>query len=222
MSNPLNEWSSWLKEGHFVSFQTEGVRYYEHILNRDLAHWEYDWPETINADTESGAYVPEDLEITRGYQRSDNTNQIWQMIFGIDGQVFVYIELPTDLHRHGIPKDPKPTSSNRKTSHFTEWMSPFYEPSWCTEHFMIYPWTQQIALEAYNPHDEAEPDLRLNFFMAKLLTERIGTERYTEYGVELEPTQERFTEALDKLYRRVIPHRPLPILPVQAPASVRG
>jgi len=33
------------------------------------------------------------------------------------------------------------------------------------------------------------------------------------------PTAPRWKETLDKLYRRVIPHRPLTILPVRAPAE---
>lgn len=219
--NPLNGWSDWLKEGHFISYSAEGVRYYEHIINRDLAHWEYQWPETVEAEADSGPFVPDDLQVTRGYQPNDNTNIIWQMIFGIDGQCFVYVELPTDIHRHGIPKDPKPSSANRYTSHFTEWMSPYYEPSFCTEHFMLNPWTQQIAFDVYNPHEEDLTDLRLNIFIAKLLTERVGDETYGERGVILTPKANRFQEALDKLYRRVIPHRPLPLYPVWSPASER-
>jgi len=209
------EWSDWLREGYFVSYLMEGTRYYEHIVQRDLGHWEYDWPETIAAETDSGPFVPATLEITSGYDATTHTNRIWQMIFGIKGQSLIYVELPTDIHRHGIPKDPKPSTANRFTSHFEEYMSPFYTPSFLTEHFLIRPWTQQIAFDAYNPDAIDDTDMRLNIFLAKLATERIGT---IQMGIQT-PTAPRWTETLDKLYRRVIPHRPLTIMPVRAPAE---
>ena len=209
------EWSDWLREGYFISYLVEGVRYYEHIVQRDLGHWEYDWPETISALSDSGPFVPEDLEITRGFDKTTNTNRLWQMIFGLKGQSLIYVELPTDLHRHGIPKVPKPSSAMRYTSHFEEYMSPFIAPTFITEHFMIRPWNQQIAFSAYNPDATDDTEMRLNIFLAKLGTERIGT---IQMGVQ-SPTAPRWTETLDKLYRRVIPHRPLTILPVRAPAE---
>ena len=209
------EWSDWLREGYFVSYLNEGIRVYEHIVQRDLAHWEYDWPETVSAESESGPFVPTTLEITRGFDSTTDTNRLWQLIFGIRGQSLIYIELPTDLHRHGIPKDPKPGSANWYTSHFEEYMSPFIAPTFITEHFMIRPWNQQIAFSAYNPDETDDTDLRLNIFLAKLATERIGT---VQMGIQ-SPSADRWRETLDKLYRRVIPHRPLTIKPVRAPAE---
>ncbi len=209
------EWSDWLREGYFISYLVEGTRYYEHIVQRDLGHWEYDWPETVSATSDSGPFVPANLEITRGFDEKTNTNRLWQCIFGIKGQSLIYVELPTDLHRHGIPKSPKPSSAMWYTSHFEEYMSPFLAPTFITEHFFIRPWNQQIAFSAYNPDDTDDTDLRLNIFLAKLATERIGT---IQMGVQA-PSADRWRETLDKLYRRVIPHRPLTILPVRAPAE---
>jgi len=208
------EWSGWLQEGYFISYYREGVRYYEHIIQRDFAHYVYTWPEMILPLQTSGPFVPEKLEVTRGYDPKTNTNRIWQVIFGIRGQVYVYVELPTDLHRHGIPKAPKPSTDLREVSHFTEGMSPFYEPSFITEHIMIRPETHRIALSAYNPNTTWQLP-KLNFMIAKLTTERIGT---VQAGV-LKPAEPRFREVLEKLYRRVIPHRPLTIMPVRAPAE---
>ncbi len=87
--------------------------------------------------------------------------------------------------------------------------------SWPWEHFMIRPWNQQIAFSAYNPDETDDTDLRLNIFLAKLATERIGT---IQMGIQ-SPSADRWRETLDKLYRRVIPHRPLTIKPVRAPAE---
>ena len=215
MGSEWTDWSDWLREGYYISYLKDRVRYYEYIVQRDFAHWEYDWPETIDSLSTSGPYVPNALEITRGYDAVNHTNRIWQMIFGIKGQSLIYVELPTDIHRHGIPKDPKPSTANRFTSHFEEYMTPFYEPTFITEHFMMRPETQQIAFDAYNPDAISDFDLRLNIFIAKLGTERIGTSQ----GGIVTPTQTRWAKVLDRLYERTIPCRPITILPVRAPAE---
>lgn len=211
------DWSEgWLKPGYFISYIREGVRYYEHIIQRDFGHWEYNWPETIVSNSTSGPHVPQNLEITRGYDAKTNLNRLWQMIFGIKGQVYIYVELPTDVHRHGTPKVPKPSTAMRRVSHFTEWMSPFMEPSFITEHFMMRPDASQIAFDAYNPDDTInQPSVRLNIMLGKMVTERIGT---VQNGTQT-PSQPRWTDVLDKLYRRIIPHRPITIQPVRAPAE---
>ena len=215
----FRNWSDgWLKEGYYISYLRDGVYFFEHIIQRDLAHWEYDWPETITTGVESGPDVPALLEITKGYDSRTNTNHIWQIIFGIKGQIYLYVELPTDLHRHGIPKRPKPGTTQWTVSHFEEWMSSFMEPTFVTEHFMMRPETLQIALSAYNPNAISMTDVKLNFFINKMVTERIGT---IANGVK-SPSRPRFTEILDKLYRHAIPCRPITLLPVRAPAEAPG
>jgi len=208
------EWSEWLKEGYYISYIKDGVRFYEHIIARDLAHYEIDWFEDINPGAESGPHVYEPLEITKGYDEKTNLNMIWQLIFGIKGQAYIYLELPTDTHRHGIPKVPKPSANMREVSHFEEWMSPFYEPSFITEHFMMREDLYNINWSAYNPEATVIRDLRLNLFIAKMITERIGEE---SQGV-VTASSTRWSEILDKLAKRVIPHRPLTLMPVRAPA----
>lgn len=213
------DWSDgWLKEGYYISYRREGILYYEHIIGRDFGHWEYDWPETITTLAASGPFVPADLEITRGYDKSSNTNQLWQMIFGIKGQAYIYIELPTDLHRHGIPKVPKPSTTMRRVSHYEEFMSPFREPSFITEHFMMRPDTLQIAFDAYNPNAIDLTDVVLNILLNKIVTERIGT---VEDHVQ-KPAFTRFSDILDKLHKQTVPCRPISILPVRAPAEAPG
>ncbi len=208
------EWDEWLKEGYFITYQREGAWIYEFILQRDFAHYEYEWPETISALSTSGPYVPGKLEVTKGYDPNTNTNRIWQMIFGIKGQVYIYIELPTDIHRHGLPKAPKPSKELREVSHYTEWMSPFHEPSFITCHYMLRPETYRIAFSAYNPNSiDIKPTL--NIMIAKLTTERIGS----VVNGRLIPARDRFREILDKLYRRVVPVKPITIMPVRAPAE---
>ena len=214
------DWSAgWIREGHFVSFTVpeSGERVYELVVARDLAHYVYEWPETIAAGEESGPYIPDNLEVTQGYDESANTNRIWQLIFGIEGQVYIYVELPADVHRHGLPKVPKPSRELREVSHFEELMSPFDEPSFITEHIMLRPWAYRIAFSAYNPTSIALRP-RLNIFVNRMVTERIGVE--APDGT-LRPTKPKFREVLEKLARRVVPHRPLTIMPVRAPAASR-
>lgn len=209
------DWSDWIKEGYFISYAREGVRYYEHVIARDLAHWEYDWPETVTTLGTSGPFVPDNLEITRGYDAGSNQNQFWQIVFGINYQIYLYVELPTDVHRHGIPKVPKPSTDMRRTSHYTEWMSPWHEPTFLTEHFMMRPDTPLICLSAYNPCSIDFPSVKINFIINKIITERIGQETHSdEGGLVLKESRSRFKDVLDKLYKRVVPHKPLTLLGV--------
>jgi len=227
------DWSDgWIKEGHYLSYMRDNVRFYEHVIKRDLGHWEYNWPEAIDSLSESGPFTPDELEITQGYQERTNTNQIWQMIFGQNKQCLIYIELPTDLHRHGIPKVPKPSTAFRKVSHFDEYMSQFHEPTFLTEHFMMRPENFQITFSAYNPEPTAiqagpEPGLVLNILLNKLVTERVGTAEYGELSTPVitnnptltEKIRTRFSGVLGKLYRQEIPCRPITLLPVRAPGT---
>ena len=219
-SDPIKSWDAWLREGQFVSYVRDGVRYYEQVLFRDLARYVYHWPETINSVTTSGPFVPSDLEITRGYDKSTGLNRIWQMIFGIRGQAYIYVQLPTDINRHGIPKVVRPSVTHRDVAHFEEWMSPFREPSFITTHYLMRPDTLEIAFEAYNPESSAIRDLELNILMANVVTERIGTEYVDDTGgAKVLADKPKFEEIINKLYRRVVPYRPLTIMPVRAPAE---
>lgn len=216
-----NSWSEWLKEGYYLSFKDDNITVYELVTARDFGHYVYNWPQSIPPLTESGPMVPDDLEVTMGYNSNTRKNYLHQVIFGIKGQVYIYVELPADTHRHGVPRIPKPSSNNRMVSHFEEWMSGYMEPTFITEHFMMKDMTSRIAFDAYNPEDVAITP-RIRVMMAKLETERIGVydPNVDDPARRLIPSSNRWTEALDKLYRGVIPHRPLTIQGVRAPAAV--
>jgi hypothetical protein len=213
-SDEWKQWAKWLQEGHFISYWIEGIMYFEQVKFRDLLHYEYEWG-TIAAESESGPVTPEELIVTRGYDSKAKINYIWQLIFGIKGQVYIYVELPGDTHRHGLPKIPKPSADYRKVSHFEEHMSPYLEPSFLTEHFMMKAGgIDRITLSAYNPNSIAiEP--WLNFYIAALETDRVGTFD----GKLLRPASDRWEEALTKLYKGTIPCRPLTLKAVRAPPS---
>lgn len=219
----FKDWSDgWIKDGHFISYIRDNTRFYEHVTARDFAHYEYVWPESVAALSTSGPFVPDDLEITKGYDKSNKSNQLWQMIFGIKGQVYIYIELPTDIHRHGLAKRAKPSSDLREVSHFEEWMSSYHEPTFITEHFMMRPDTQQIDFSLYNPQSITMRNVKLNIMISKMITERIGTIEVSGSSIVQNPSNDNYREILDKLYKRLVPCRPITLMPVRAPAEAPG
>jgi len=204
-------WSpGWLVEGHFISFEdpVERVTRYAFIKRREFADYEYTWPESIAPGETSGPHTIGYLEPTV------NLRQCFQIVFGVKGEAWIYVNLPVDVARHGLPKIPKPTAAVREVAFYTQHMSPFDQPSWVTEHFLIRPITTFIALTAYNPTGIAVTP-RIRFLVNKLELELLG---YEKEG-ELHPAEPRYEEVLDKLHRRVIPHRPLSLMPVRAPAE---
>lgn len=210
------DWSNgWIKNGHYISFIRDGMAYYEYVLARDLGHWDYPWHETVSVGGTSGPFTPANFEITKGYEKSTGLNRIWQWIFGIKGQVYVYLELPSDTHRHGIPKQVKPSSTFRTVSQFQEFMSPYMQPHFITEHFLMRPIAIEATFEVYNPCAIDQTAIRLNFFINKMITQRIGTVRNDTKT----PTHPRFTTLLQKLHNHEIPCRPITIEPVRAPAE---
>jgi hypothetical protein len=219
----FKDWSDgWIREGYFICYIKEQTRFYEKVTARDFAHYEYKWPESIAALSTSGPYIPDDLEITKGYDNSNRSNQLWQMIFGIKGQIYIYIELPTDIHRHGLAKRAKPSSDLREVSHFEEYMSSFHEPTFLTEHFMMRPETFKIDFSAYNPQAIPMGNIVLNIMINKMITERIGTIEISGSSVVQKPSNENYREILDKLYKNLVPCRPITLLPVRAPAEAPG
>ena len=211
------EWSEgWLKEGFYLSYTLNGVTYYERVLMRDWARYVYDLP-SVDADGTSDENIPADIEITRGYNPATALNYLWQVIFGIMGEVYIYVQLPADVKRHGTAMKPWHSREKRDVAHYEEWMSPFHEPTFITEHFLKRPETNRISFDIYNPQNITVTP-KLNFLIAKLVTERVGTESYTEAGLELKPTQPKWEEILRKLYQRVIPCRPITLLPIRMPA----
>ena len=219
----FKDWNDgWIKEGHFLSYIKDTTRYYEYVVARDFAHYEYSWPEAIAASSTSGPFVPDDLEITRGYDSSNKSNQIWQMIFGIKGQVYIYVELPTDIHRHGLAKRAKPSSDLREVSHFEEYMSSYHEPTFLTEHFLMRPENFKIDFSAYNPQAITMRNVKLNIMMNKMATELIGTIEVSGGSVVQKPSNDNYREVLDKLYKRMVPCRPVTLSPVRSPATAPG
>lgn len=203
-------WAEFLREGQFLSILYElNQRKYYMVSRRDIAHYEYAWSETIATGTESGPTTLADLEVTIPW------TQMHQLIWGVKPQCYVYVFLPTDIERHGIPKRATHTSAYRTVAHFGMHDSPFDNPSWHTEHFMQRPIDPYISFTVYNK-TEITITPTFNFYINKMELEHIGDEEAS--GAQT-PCKPKFAETLDKLCKRMIPHRPITLLPVRAPAT---
>jgi hypothetical protein len=216
LSSPT--WGSWLREGHFLSFLYEqNERKFYRVKRRDLAHYEFEWEESISTVSESGPTTLNDLEVTTPW------TQMHQLIFGVKPQCYVYIQLPTDIERHGIPKKPKHTPSFRTVAHFGMHDSPFDNPSWNTEHFMQRPINPLIALTIYNKTDITITPV-LNFWINKMELEHIGDEladgtlQVATRGDPPIPIS-KWQDALEKLSKGLLPCRHITLLSVRAPAT---
>ena len=202
------EWSSgWIQEGNFLSYLDRGIRRYYFVKRRDFAHIEHEF-DAVDPLSATDPVTVSDLEITESY------TQLWQLIFGISPDIYVYVWIPAEEARHGVAKRPLPSATLMEVGHFEHWMSPWDEPDWCTEHFLQRPLAPLIAFSFYNPHDIAVKPT-LNFFVNKMELEHIGDE---EDG-KLTPAKDIYKETLDKLHRKVIPHRPITLTAVKARAE---
>ena len=216
MTKLEDSWSSWIRDGDYVKYRREDTLYYAEVAARDFAHWEYTWGSTpanpagtaVLPGATSGPTPIEQLELTK-------ENHLWQLIWGMRYQVYCYVQLPSDTDRHGIPTQPKPSDANRKVAHFTEMMSPYDQPSFITEHFMLRPVSIRLVLEIYNPPVNEKwliPDF--NFYINKMVLDVLGSGGIREEPV---PTAAKNADILRKLYLRQVPCRPIPLDPVRAP-----
>jgi len=214
-------YADWIKEGHFVSLLHQEQRFYYHVIQRDFAHIEYTWEESINTLSFSGPYRIADLEMTK------NWKHLHQLIFGIRPQVLIYVHIPTDMDRHGTPKKPRQTPTQRTIGHYNMWMSPWDQPSWYTEHFMWGPDIVDMNLSCYNP-TEITVTPEINFFLNKLLLEEIGRESpdgtwtwgdQTEDAGVRAKMMAKWGETQQKLAKRLAPCRHLTLMSIRAPAA---
>jgi len=212
-------WGNWLRTGQFLSFLYDrGQRKYYMVKRQDLAHYEYTWPESISPLTESGPTLCANLEVTVPW------THLHQFIWGIRPQCYVYAQLPTDIERHGLPKQAKHTPNLRTIAHFGMHDSPFDNPSWNTEHFMHRPIDPDIMFTVYNKTPINITPV-FNFWVNKLEIGHVGDED-ADGTLHVAQTSDdppkpitRYNDVLEKLSKRVIPCRPITLLPVRAPAT---
>jgi hypothetical protein len=218
------QWASWQKECNFISYLYEGARHYYHILRRDWSHIEVDWPNTVDTLTSDGPHIFNDVQPTEA-------DKPFQVIFGFQPQGMIYVNLPQETMRHGVPRRPTMTAAYRPVAHYRSWETPYYQPSWITEHWLFAKFLPFAGYTYYNTEDiTLQPTL--NFYLGKCELEHIGDVWVTEEAgrdaqgrqvttqrYEVQPAESpRFDDLLMKLHQRLIPSRPLTLQPVRSMA----
>lgn len=178
---------TWLEEGYFIRLSTpefETKEFY-YIDQAEKARYKFKWPASVASNTEDGPQNVEDLKPLA-------TNRLYQGIFGIKSACYIYLNLPLNTRLWGTDKKPIATSSLREIGYRDHDESPFDQPTFVTEFFLMkngsfdYP-----ALLAFNPTERAlTPEL--NIIMNKMIIERVTDQ-----------------ETLAKLQKKLIPYRPI-------------
>jgi hypothetical protein len=176
-----------LDEGFFIRLSTpefEKKEFY-FVEQTELSRYKFKWPSSIASNTENGPQNVEDLKPLA-------TNRLYQGIFGIKSACLIYLNLPLNTRLWGTDKKPIATSSLREVGYRDHNESPFDQPSFITEFFLMkngsfdYP-----AFLAFNPSERAlTPEL--NIIMNKMIIEKVVDE-----------------VTLEKLVKKLIPYRPV-------------
>lgn len=185
------EGSGWLKPGYRISIRNvkaEEVQekfYFIKGVARPISKYVYKWSTDIAVNTENGPENITDLEPGR-------RDILYQVIFGIKPDVYIYVNLPADTRLGGIAEEASARSGLREIGAITQDDSPWDNPDFCTEMFLQKDTTNEYPhLYAYNPTNRS---LRP---VIKFLISRI----------ELEEIKD--TDTLDKMRRRQIIYRPI-------------
>lgn len=179
------EYSKWLLEGYFLKLYDPSTRAYSYyfVSQRERAEYVHTWSATIASGAESG---PEDLENLKPLA----LGRLYQMVFGIDVGVYIYVDFPQGTRRWGTDKKPKASSSNWEIGWIDNIKSEFESPSFVTEMFLSKGGSYEYPyLYAYNPTSRTlKPKLR-----------------FIQNRLELEAVTE--DETIDKLEKKLIPYR---------------
>jgi len=205
------EWSpGWIPEGYYIKYvdTVDNVERFGFVERREFLHYEFEWPRSVSPGDLVGPEVVDELEVTI------NRTHLWQVIFGFKYKGYYYVHLPIDITRHGAPKRVKPTTDFPTVAHYEEWMSPWDQPDWVTEHFLVRPITPYIGFSYMNTNDFSVTP-KINIFVNKCELTLLG---YVKDGV-IHPSKEDYREILDKLNRRVKPFRPVTLMPIRLPAE---
>jgi hypothetical protein len=179
--------SNWINEGFFIRLSTpefETKEFY-FVEQTEMARYKFKWPESVASNSEDGPRNVEDLKPLA-------TNRLYQGIFGIKTACYIYLNLPLNTRLWGTDKKPIATSSLREVGYRDHNETPFEQPSFITEFFLMkngsfdYP-----AFLAYNPTERSlTPEL--NIIMNKMIIEKVTD-----------------VETLEKLKKKLIPYRPV-------------
>ncbi|MBA7489853.1 hypothetical protein ES702_00387 [subsurface metagenome] len=203
------------------------MRRYYRVRRRDFGHieWEFGWPDIEAADRPiapgqvAGPYGFEAIKPTT-WSEPKKQGQMFQWIAGIKPDVKWYIQIPSDVKRHGTPKMPWPKKNYPEVAHFTMQMSPFDRPTFWTEHFLLPKLCDVFGIEVYNPLPITVLPF-FNFYLNKLDIELIGDVTYTDEGIVKIAAHSYYEELLDCLHKGLKFARPITLFGVQGAAAAR-
>lgn len=182
----VDELGGWLKQGYRI-----GIKYmntpekFYFITNTKPARYVHKWSKDITLDNVSGPENITKLEPGR-------KEVLYQTIFGIKPNVYIYTNLPADTRLGGIAEEAEARSGFREIGAITQDMSIFDAPDFVTEMFLMKDTTQEYPfLYAYNPTNRTlRPSL--NFLINKCDLEEI-----------------KDLSLIERMKRREIMYRPL-------------
>lgn len=182
-----------LKPGYFIQLRDpdEGTKKFYSVVQSEFARYVWRWQDSSGADVaviggqESGPYNIENLKPL-------SLEHLFEIVVGIKGPAYVYLNLPLETRLWGTSKVPIATTANRRVGYISQEDSPWEDPSYNGLFYLMkggsfeYP-----SFTVYNPINKTIcPELK--FDLAKC-----GIAAVTE------------PETLDKLYKKLIPYRPV-------------
>lgn len=136
------------------------------VKNAEPGFYVYRWTKDVASNAESGPENIEDLEPGR-------RDVLYQVIFGIKPNVYIYIAIPADTRLYGVAEEAIPREGFREVGAITQDMSPYKNPDFITELFLMKDTSYEYpALYAYNPNNKpVRPVIR--FIVNKIEMEEI-------------------------------------------------
>jgi len=183
----------WLQTGYYIRIYNEDTKTYDYYW---ISHEEnlvnYIFGQTAVDGVSFGSVSPgEETGFIEIADMEPSENHLYQVLIGVRTRCQFSVEIPSGISLWGTDQRKRPTASYREIAIITQDDSPFISPSWKTELFLLknfYPW-----MNAYNPTDiTLKPEVR---FVGKMFQ----IEKVTN------------PDLLERLRRREIPSRPIPL-----------
>lgn len=182
-----------LKPGYFVQIADPdtGVKKFYHVEQAEYSRYVWRWQTSAGADdavTSGAEEGPQNIENLKPL----SLDHLFEVVFGIKGPAYVYLNLPLETRLWGTSKVPIATSSNRRVGYLTQEDSPWEDPS---ERSLFYLQKggsfEYPSFTVYNPiNKEVVPEFKFEIAKCRIV-----------------PVTE--PETLDKLQKKLIPYRPV-------------
>lgn len=187
----------WLQSGYYIRVYSDAERKFKYYWLREEENLpEYIFGQvavdgvsfgSVDAGDETGFIEIEDLKPAK--------NRLYQLLVGVRPAGRFYFEIPSGESIWGTDERPRASTTFRKVGGINQDISPFNNPSWVTEFFLMYNIVPHVNY--YNSTSiTTKPEVR---FIGKM---------FLIDDVETLPNGQ---EILNKLVKREIPFRPITI-----------